>query len=131
MTAGTPAAEEFPDGVVVPVCPGPTEEAELRELLRELLRDPSLRDSLGRLAREHVLRHHDLGSTARRLASFVEDVSTQAEAIRQHLAEDSADEGSLLGYLIEEVRWGSREVGLHGAHLGLRSLLAELVEGRS
>jgi glycosyltransferase involved in cell wall biosynthesis len=130
VTAGTPAAEEFPDGVVVPVGPGRGEETELRELLRELLGDASLRASLGRLAREHVRREHDLASTGRRLAGFLEEVAAQAHAIRARLAEDRSQEGSLLDYLIEEVRWGSREVGLHGAHLGLKPLLAELLEAR-
>ena len=127
VTAGTPASEEFPPAVVVPVDPGPTEELELEALIGELLGDAGLRERIERLARGHVRRHHDLEASAERLARFLEEVKRhEAEALRQ-LEEDRADEGSLLGYLTEEVRWGARELGLPGVHLGLRPLLEELL----
>src|SRR5262249_56472880 len=43
VTGGTPAAEEFPEGVVVPVDPGPVEGEELLALLGPLLGDRRLR----------------------------------------------------------------------------------------
>ena len=127
VTAGTPAAEEFPAGVVVPVDPGPTEEAELEALLSWLLGDESLRQIMGRLAREHVERRHSLAGTTAQLSSFLSGVLCQAPDLRRRLMEDRPEEDTLLGYLAEEVRWGAREVGLHGVHLGLKGLLADLV----
>jgi glycosyltransferase involved in cell wall biosynthesis len=127
VTAGTPAAEELPAGVVVPVDPGPTEEQELEALIAELLDDEALRRGIERLAGEHVRRHHDLETSAARLARFLEEVKQRETEILRRLDQDRADEGSLLGYLMEEVRWGARELGLPGLHLGLRSRIEELV----
>lgn len=130
VTAGTPAAEEFPEGVVIPVDPGPHEEEELLALLDHLLRTPGLRESIGREARDHVLRHHDLRETTGRLAAFLEDVLAGKGAALHALAADRATDGGLLGYLMEEVRWGARDLGLGGVRLGLDALLAELAGGR-
>ena len=47
VTAGTPAAEDLPEGVVVPVDPGPREHEELVALLRLLLGDEGLRAAIG------------------------------------------------------------------------------------
>jgi glycosyltransferase involved in cell wall biosynthesis len=127
VTAGTPAAEEFPPAVVVPVDPGPTEELELEALIGELLGDAGLRRRIECLAREHVRRHHDLEASAERLTRFLEQVKQREAKTLRQLEEDRADEGSLLGYLTEEVRWGARELGLPGVHLGLRPLIEELL----
>ena len=127
VTAGTPAAHEFPEGVVLPVDPGPSEPDELVALLRELLMDASLRSAIGRLARNHVLQHHTLEETVARLAGFLRKVHAGKPAMLRSLRSERVDEGSLLGYLTEEVRWGARELGLPGLQLGLGTLLEELV----
>ena len=129
VTAGTPAASEFPEGVVLPVDPGPSELDELVALLRELLSDAELRTLMGRLARGHVTRHHALEETVARLADFLRDVHAGKAAMLRALESERIDEGSLLGYLTEEVRWGARELGLPGLQLGLGTLLEELIEG--
>jgi glycosyltransferase involved in cell wall biosynthesis len=126
VTAGTPAEEEFPAGVVVPVAPGAAEEDELFALADHLLARPALRARVGALAREHVLRHHDLRLTVERLVAFLREVAARAEPLRRAVAEARAGGVGLLGFLAEEVRWGARDLGLHGLDLGLRSLLAPL-----
>jgi glycosyltransferase involved in cell wall biosynthesis len=127
VTAGTPGASEFPEGIVVPVDPGPGEEEQLAALLDHLLANPSLRRSIGELAREHMLRHHDLAATSDSLLSFLRSVLDRKQELLARLAADRAAEGSLLGYLMEEVRWGARDLGLTGVHLGLDPLLSELL----
>ena len=79
VTAGTPAAEEFPDGIVAPIDPGPREEEELVAVIGRLLDDAGLREEMGRLARGHVRAHHGLDETARRLAAFLEEVAARKE----------------------------------------------------
>ncbi len=126
VTAGTPASEEFPEGVVAPVSPGPTEEDELVALLDHLLRSPELRAQMGALARAHVRAHHDPAALSRSLLGFLSGVRERAETLRAAVAEArSADEG-LLGFLTEEVLWGARVLGLRALDLGLRPLLAPL-----
>ncbi len=125
VSAGTPAAEEFPEAAVVPVDPGPSEEAEIEALLRLLLGDPSLREAIGRLARKHVESHHP-PLLADRLAAFLAGVERGREAALRALQTDRAAEGSRLDYLMEEVRWAARDLGLAGARLGLEPLLAPL-----
>ena len=129
VTAGTPAAEEFPEGIVAAIDPGPREEEELVGVLDRLLRDAALREEMGRLARGHVRRHHGLEETARRLAGFLDEVAARRDALRAEILADRAGEGELLGYLIEEVRWGARDLGLSRVALGLERLLGELVPG--
>jgi glycosyltransferase involved in cell wall biosynthesis len=131
VSAGTAAAEEFPEGVVVRVDPGPAEEAELEALLRRLMEDAPLRDAIGGLAREHVRPHHDLEETTRRLATFLEEVAATREAVLAQRAAEGTDAGGLFGFLLEEVRWGARDLGLADLRLGLESLIQPLVpEGR-
>lgn len=126
VTAGSPAAQEFPEGIVVPVDPGPTEEAELLALLRRLLEDPGLRERIGGLAREHVHRHHDLATTVDRLVHFLEEVVARKADLARKVGSDGAEAGTLLGYLTEEVRWGARDLGLPGVPLDLLPLLQDL-----
>jgi glycosyltransferase involved in cell wall biosynthesis len=129
VTAGTPAAEEFPEGVVVPLDPGPAEEAELLALLSRLLGDASLRERLGRVARAYVHERHDLEATVARLCAFLEQVlSGKAGALRA-IAQRALPPGSLLEYLSHEARWCAQELGLSGYQLGLEPLLQELTEG--
>jgi glycosyltransferase involved in cell wall biosynthesis len=131
VTAGTPGCEEFPEGVVVPVDPGPYESEELFALLSRLLEDEGLRLTISGLARRHIQEAHGLEGTLDRLMEFLEGVFETKAATLSSLAQDQAPEGSLLGYLMEEVRWGARDLGLPGLALGLEGLLSELVGGGS
>jgi glycosyltransferase involved in cell wall biosynthesis len=127
VTAGTPSAEEFPDGVVVPVDPGPHEEAELRALLQALLSSPDLREGIARAAREHVRRSHDLGSTVDRLIVFLRQVAADKDRSLAALYAERAREGSLLAFALEEVRWAARDLGLAGAPQGVGAALQDLL----
>jgi glycosyltransferase involved in cell wall biosynthesis len=130
VTAGTPSAEEFPEGVVVPVDPGRFEQSELRGLLETLLADPPLGERIGELARRHVRRHHDLESTVDRLAQFLLRLEAAKPQALERWQKSQPPAGSLLEYLSEEVRWSALELGLHGYPLGLGPLLAELAGHR-
>jgi glycosyltransferase involved in cell wall biosynthesis len=130
VTAGTPAAEEFPEGVVVPVDPGPAEAAELEAFLERLVQDGGLRESIGRLARAHVLRHHDLGTTVDRLAGFLEEVGGRRAELAERVAAESVPEEGLRGYLMDELRYSALDLGLAGVPLGLEPLVNELAGGR-
>jgi glycosyltransferase involved in cell wall biosynthesis len=127
VTAGSPAAEEFPEGVVVPVDPGPRGEAELVALLEALLRSPDLRDGVGRVARDHVRRHHDLAATTDRLLAFLAGVLEGKARTLHALSAEQAPEGSLLAYALEEVRWAARDLGLGGAPAGVGKALQDLL----
>lgn len=128
VTAGTPAADEFPEGVVVPIAPGPREEDELAAMIGHLLASPALRGTIGRLAREHVRRHHDLEAVTGELAGFLAGVQARKAELAAAVAdEDPADHG-LLSYFREEVRAGARDLGLVGVPLGLDAILADLAK---
>jgi glycosyltransferase involved in cell wall biosynthesis len=131
VTAGTPAAQEFPEGVVVPVDPGPTQEDELSHFLDRLLSDQDLRERISRLAGAHVRERHDLAESVARLGAFLEDVSARKTPLLAALETDRAGEGTLLGYLVEEARWGARDLGLPGLPLGLEPLLKGLIQGNA
>jgi glycosyltransferase involved in cell wall biosynthesis len=127
VTAGSPAAAELPEGVVVPVDPGRHESAELFALVDHLLGDAALRERIGRLASEHVRRHHALAATLGTLVDFLQALEPQRAALVQAIEQERSEEGSLLGYLTEEVRWGARDIGLAGVNLGIAPALRELV----
>jgi glycosyltransferase involved in cell wall biosynthesis len=127
VTAGTPAAMEFPDGVAVPVDPGPQEEAELVALLEALLGSRELRDRIGRAARDHVRRHHDLAATTEQLLGFLREVVAGKDRTLLALAAERAREGSLIAYALEEVRWAARDLGLAGAPPGVGAALQGLL----
>ena len=127
VTAGTPAAQEFPEGVVVPVDPGPTQEDELCALLDRLFSDQDLRERISRLAGAHVREHHDLAQSVARLGAFLEDIAAHKTTLLATLEAERAEEGTLLGYLVEEARWGVRDLGLPGLPLGLEPLLRDLL----
>ena len=129
VTAGTPAGDEFPEGVVVPLDPGPSQEDELVALLDRLLSDTRLRERISALARAHVREHHDLARTVDALAVFLEGVLVRKPEILAALAADRAEEGTLRAYLMEEVRWGARDLGLPGVPLDLAPLLEGLLGG--
>jgi glycosyltransferase involved in cell wall biosynthesis len=126
VTAGTPAAEEMPPGTVVPVTPGPREDAELVSLLRRLVADETLRAAIGAEARRHVLDRHALDETASVLAGFLVEVHRHREGRRRQIDADRAHEGSLTAYFLEEVRHAARDLGLGGRELGLEPLLGPL-----
>jgi glycosyltransferase involved in cell wall biosynthesis len=126
VTAGTPAADEFPDGVVVPIAPGPCEEDEIHAALAHLAGAPALREAIGRLARAHVRELHDLETVTAALADFLARVHAQKDVLAAAVAADSATAEGLLGFLSEEVRAGARDLGLVGIPLGLDALLAPL-----
>jgi glycosyltransferase involved in cell wall biosynthesis len=130
VSAGSAAAEEFPEGVVVAIDPGAAEEAELEAFLRHLRASVALRGDIGVLAAAHVRRHHGLEETARTLASFLGTVEAAKAESLAALQADRADEGGLLGYFMEEVRWGARDLGLSDLRLGLEGLLEPLARDR-
>ena len=129
VTAGTPAVSEFPEGVVIAVDPGPYEAAELTALVDHLLSRPEDARALGRAARAHTLLHHDLARTAARLADFLQEVAADAPAARVARVRRDALEGTRLGFYLDEIRPGARELGLAASGLGLEAVLAPLAGG--
>jgi glycosyltransferase involved in cell wall biosynthesis len=117
VTAGTPAGLELPEGVVVPVTPGPGEADELLALLRHLLGDDALRDRIGTLAREYVAERHGLAQTAAHLAGFLQEVAGRQAELERGL-EREADPGTLAAFFREEVRWAARDLGLSSVGIG-------------
>ncbi len=126
VTAGSPATQEFPEGLVAPVEPGPLETAQLEALLERLLTDRGLAESLGRLAGEHVRREADLAAVTAGLADFLEQVLAQREGLLARVVRLRPAAGSLQAYLRDELRWSAHELGLQGLDLGLDPLLADL-----
>jgi glycosyltransferase involved in cell wall biosynthesis len=126
VSAGSAAADEFPEGVVVPIDAGRREEAELEAFLRHLRASPGLRDAIGTLAAAHVRERHGLERTVEALAAFLSEVEAGKDQALAALRADRADEGGRLGYLMEEVRWGARDLGLADVRLGLEALLRPL-----
>ncbi len=132
VTGGTPGETEFPPGVVVPVDPGPAESEHLLALLDRLLGDRGLRETIGGLARRHMRAHHSLPDTVARLVEFLHEVVGRRAELQAEVALRRSPEGTLLAYLLDEVRWGTLELGLAGVPLGVEPLLADLAgqEGR-
>ncbi|MGE0452885.1 MAG: glycosyltransferase family 4 protein [Vicinamibacteria bacterium] len=126
VSAGTPLAEEFPEGVVVPVSPGFTEEAELEALLGRLLDDEPLRARIGALAASHVATHHGLRATAATLGDFLKQVAAARPALTAQIEAARPPEGSLLDDYAQELRRSARELGVAGVPTGVEALLAEL-----
>ena len=129
VSAGTPAGLEFPEGVVVPVTPGPTEAEELFVLLRRLLEDAPLRETIGALARAYVAEKHGLVPTVAHLADFLKGVAARHAQLEQGLERD-LEEGTLGAFFREEVRWAARDLGLSGPLLGKEDLFRSLGGGR-
>lgn len=126
VTAGTPGAEEFPEGVVVPVDPGPAESAELEALLGHLLRNPALCEAIGRLAREHVVRENSLSGEVSRLLSFLKDVTERKPALLGAVALLRVPEADLPGLLLDEIRFGALDLGLPGVPSGVEGIVRSL-----
>lgn len=127
VTAGTPEAEESPAGTVVPIDPDHSEDAELEGMLAHLLDHAELRARVGAAAREHLDASRRPEVATARLLAFLRTVAAGKDEALRALAADRADERTLLGYAMEEVRWGARDLGLLGARLGLEPLLADLL----
>jgi glycosyltransferase involved in cell wall biosynthesis len=125
VTAGTPATEEFPEGVVVPVDPDRSEEEELVALLRALLEDAGLRERIGARARAHALAHHDLRSCTTRLADFLADVAGRREALAAEVHPELEAEG-LYAQLLDEVRFAAHDLGLAQLPPGVEEHLRSL-----
>jgi len=130
VTAGSPASEEFPEGCVAVVGAGGDEEVELRAMLDELLSRPQLAAAMGRIARDHLLRHHDLDASVALLADFLELVAARCDELRVDVASRRPPETGMAGYLMDEVRWSVAELGLAGLDLGIEGLLSPLSEER-
>jgi glycosyltransferase involved in cell wall biosynthesis len=129
VSAGTPAGLEFPEGVVVPVTPGPAEAEELFALLQHLLGHESLRATIGTLAREYVAERHGLHQTVARLADFLKEVAMRRVELEKGLERD-LEEGTLEAFFREEVRWAARDLGLSSIGLGKEDLFGSLGGGR-
>jgi glycosyltransferase involved in cell wall biosynthesis len=131
VSAGTGAASDFPEGVVVRVSPGPSEAAELEALLLRLVRDPRLRERVGALARAHADARRDPAAAAHALLALAADVErSSGEALRAFDAR-RAEEGTLLASALEEMRWGARSLGLADLPPGIEALVAPFLrEGR-
>lgn len=126
VTAGTPAAEEMPPGTVVPVAPGPHEEAEIEGLVRRLVGNESLRAAIGAEARRHVVANHALEDTVSALAGFLEKIHRHREGRQREIETDRSGDGTLTAYFVEEVRQAARDLGLPRVDLGLGPLLEPL-----
>jgi hypothetical protein len=112
VTAGTPGAEEFPPGTVVPVSPGASEQAELSALLGWLAGDGARRETIGSLAAAHVRRWHDLERSVAALGAFIDSVvSDKARLVAVTQASRVPEEG-LLGFGLDEIRWCARDIGV-------------------
>jgi glycosyltransferase involved in cell wall biosynthesis len=127
VTAGSPPAEELPEGVVVPVDPGPLEEAQMQALLERLRDDPPFAEAISTLARAHARSRHDLTQTVQELVAFLRRVLERRDELVSAVAAERSPESGLLGYLVDEVRGAGRELGLPGAHASLTPLLRELL----
>ena len=126
VTAGSPSADEFPEGLVVPVDPGAVEVDELTAFLGALIKDAPLREAIGRLAGAHVREHHDLASTIGRLLLFLSDVAARKRELEALVETQRLSDGSLVAYLSDEVRWAALDLGLGGIPAGCERLFAEL-----
>lgn len=123
VSAGTPAAEEFPEGVVVPVDPDRHEAAQVRALLATLLEEPLLREAIGERARAFMRQHHALAATTDRLADFLE--STLEARTRLEAALPLRHPGPL-GELMDEVHIAARELRLARVPDTIAALLGPL-----
>jgi glycosyltransferase involved in cell wall biosynthesis len=126
VTAGTPAAAEFPEGVVAVVDPGPAERYELEAIVGHLLAHPHRAEAMGGEAAAYVRAHHDLERTTAALAAFLADMAAQAPRARRALLAERAADAGRLGFFLDEVRPGARELGLSAGGLGIEALLREL-----
>lgn len=102
MAAGVPAIvsnvgafSELPDDAVVKVDHDEYAEPLLEAFLRRLIEDKTLRERIGQNARDHVLRHHRIESSAEKYAGFLSRVI--ARRPRKQFIQAVAGELSALG----------------------------------
>jgi hypothetical protein len=129
-TAGTAAAEEMPEGTVVPIDPGPRLDEDLVSRLRQLLSDERLREAIGEKARAYAHAHLGLEAAAARLAAFLGEVDGRRAELLSGIQADRFEDGSLGGYLADEIRYAARDLGLASWPLALESLVAPLARAR-
>jgi glycosyltransferase involved in cell wall biosynthesis len=127
VSAGSAAAAEFPEGVVVPVEVGPREGPALHAVLAHLIASPTLRARVEGLARGWVGEHHGLTQTGDVLAEFLERVHAGRAATLARIRAEAAPEDGVFGYLVGEVHAATRDLGLTGLDLGLPALVGPLV----
>ncbi len=125
VTAGTPCADEFPEGTVVPVSPGAYEVAELSALLTWLAADRGRREAIGALAAAHVRLWHDLDRSVAALAAFIDRVASEKASLLTITQASRVPEEGLLGFGLDEIRWCAREIGVPVPSLAAR--VAELL----
>jgi hypothetical protein len=126
VTAGTPAAQDFPEGIVIPVDPGPREEGELAAWLDALAGRPALCAAIGRGAAALVRERHDPDARAARLVAFLAEVAPGRPAFAARLAAARAHEGTRLGDFLEDVRSAARDLGVFELGPDIAELLAPL-----
>jgi hypothetical protein len=102
----------------------------LLALLARFLGDAGLCGTVGRLARAHVLEHHGLDQTVRRLAEFLAEVHARREELAAAVAGQRPAEDGLEAYLLDELRFGVHDLGLTGLPLHLEDVVGGLVRGR-
>ncbi len=124
VTAGTPAALEFPEDLVVPVSCDRHEEAELEVLLDRLVADRGLREAMGARAAAFVGEQHELVQVTRRLADFLDEVAAAREVLGRLVA---PEEPGPLGDLLGELDFAARDLDLPGPPDGTRALISGLV----
>jgi hypothetical protein len=131
VSAGTGAASDLPEGVVVRVSPGASEAAELEALLLRLVRDESLRERVSAEARAHADARRDPEPAARTLLSMAAGVLRSSGDARRVFLARQAGEGTLLASALDEVLAAARSLGLADLPPGLEPLVGPLLpEGR-
>jgi glycosyltransferase involved in cell wall biosynthesis len=127
VNAGSESFADFAEGSIARIDPGRSEEAELEEVLRLLLRRPDLREALGRLAAEEARRVAEPSTLAEALVSFLTGLLSRKEDILRALREARVREAAFLHLLSEEVESVRRSLGLPDVDLGLPALFERLV----
>jgi hypothetical protein len=126
VSAGSGAAREMPEGVVVRVSPGPTEVVETVALVRRLLADESLRSRMGRLARAYAADRRDPEGSARALLGLLQAIEPAREPAEQGLAARRAAEAGPAARALDEMAVAARELGLSGPPPGSASIARDL-----
>lgn len=129
VSAGTPPADEFGEGLTAWVDPGVRELPSLVATLALLLGDPGLRARLEHAAGAHVRARHALPATQASLAEFLLSVHARQRALLAHVAARHAEPGSVHEFLLDEARFGALDLGLPALPDGVAARVAELCPG--
>lgn len=129
VSAGSGAAGELPEGVVVRVSPGSSEAVELAAVLVRLVRDSALRGRVAALARAHGESRRDPVPAALGLLALAREVGPATGAGRADFAARREEGDTLRGWALQELRWRARDLGLAGLPPGLEPLLAPILGG--